>query len=89
MGSRNSWKAAALASAVAGLFLAGVPGALAADDSHEGKVKCECVNACKGQGACQTVHNACAGQNACRGQGHVWLTPEECTAAKAKLQSAR
>jgi hypothetical protein len=84
MDSRIAWKSTLLASAVAGLVLSGAAAAVAADDSHEGKVKCEGVNACKGTGACQTAHNACAGQNGCAGQSHVWLTPEQCAAEKAK-----
>jgi len=86
MASRINWKSAVLASAVAGLFVAGSYAAVAADESHEGKVKCEGVNSCKGQGSCKTAHNSCAGQNGCKGQSHLWLTPEECDAAKAKLQ---
>jgi hypothetical protein len=84
MASRIGWKGTLLASAVAGLVLSGAQAALAADESHEGKVKCEGVNACKGTGACQTAHNACAGQNGCKGQSHVWLTAEQCAAEKAK-----
>ena len=86
MASQINWKSAVLASAVAGLFVAGSHAALAADDSHPGQIKCEGVNSCKGQGSCKTAHNSCAGQNGCKGQSHVWLTPEECAAAKAKLQ---
>jgi hypothetical protein len=85
MASRIGWKGALLASAAAGLFLAGAP-ALAADDPHEGKVKCEGVNECKGTGACKTAHNECSGQNGCKGQSHVWLTQAECDAAKAKAK---
>ena len=84
------WKHVALATAVAGLFGTGAAGsALAADESHEGKVKCEGVNACRGQGACNTAHNACAGQNGCAGQGHVWLTPEACEKAKAEAAAKK
>ena len=86
MASRIDWKGALVASAVAALFIAGSNTVLAADDSQAGKVKCEGVNSCKGQGSCKSAHNACAGQNACKGQSHLWLTPEECEAAKARLQ---
>ena len=43
MVSRINWKSAVLASAVAGLFVAGSHTALAADDSHAGQMKCEGV----------------------------------------------
>ncbi|HME71403.1 MAG TPA: hypothetical protein VKM54_16245 [Myxococcota bacterium] len=86
MASRINWKSAVLASAVAGLFVAGSHAALAADDSHAGQIKCEGVNSCKGHGSCKSAHNSCAGQNGCKGQSFAWLTPEACDAAKAKLQ---
>jgi hypothetical protein len=43
-------------------------------------VKCQGINACKGQSKCKTAANACAGQNACKGMG--WLlspSADECT----------
>jgi len=72
----------ALATAAAGLFVAGVPAHAA--EGTEAKVKCEGVNQCKGQSACNTAKNACSGQNACAGQGFLMLSQEECDAAKAK-----
>lgn len=78
---------AVMAAAVAGLFVTGAAStAVAADDSHEGKVKCEGVNQCKGHGACKTAHNACSGQNGCKGQSHVWLSPEECAKQQAAMK---
>ena len=75
-------KTTALAAAAAALFLAGAPiSALAGAD--EAKVKCEGVNACKGQGSCSTAHNECSGKNGCKGQGVVEMTQAECDAAKA------
>ncbi len=74
-------KTAALAAAAAALFLSGAPIAAQAD---EAKVRCEGVNACKGQGSCHTATNSCAGKNACKGQGVVEMTQAECDAAKAK-----
>jgi hypothetical protein len=76
-------KSAALAAAAAALFLTSAP---AFADQHEGeaKVKCEGVNACKGQGSCHTAKNSCAGKNECKGQGVVEMTQAECDAAKAK-----
>ena len=59
---------------------------LTANAADEAKVKCEGVNACKGQTACATAKNACAGQNACKGQGYLQLTQAECDAAKEKMK---
>lgn len=77
-----------LASAVAGLFVAG--SAVAANaDTYEGgaeaeKIHCEGVNGCKGQSDCSTATNDCKGLNACKGKGFVAMTQEECDAAKAE-----
>jgi uncharacterized membrane protein len=81
-----SWKSAILASAVAGMFVAGGAGAAFADEekkSEAEKVKCEGVNECRGHGACKSARNACAGQNGCGGQGFLMMTAEECEKAKA------
>ncbi|HEY8123379.1 MAG TPA: hypothetical protein VII78_18820 [Myxococcota bacterium] len=76
-------KTAALAATAAALFLAGAPIAAFAG-ADEAKVKCEGVNACKGQGSCHTAKNECSGKNGCKGQGVVDMTQAECDAAKAK-----
>jgi hypothetical protein len=77
-----------LASAAAALFVAGASGQALAESAagSEAKIKCEGVNACKGQGSCKTAKNSCSGMNACKGQSYLMLTPEECAAAKAKLE---
>ena len=75
-------KTAALAAAAAALFLANAPVAAFAE-ADEAKVKCEGVNACKGQGACGGAGHDCSGKNACKGQGFVEMTQAECDAAKA------
>lgn len=80
----NKTVAYALAAAAAALF---TTAPLTAGAAEEAKVKCEGVNACKGQSACATAKNACAGQNACKGQGYLQLTQAECDAAKAKAQN--
>ncbi|MFQ5458662.1 MAG: hypothetical protein ACE5FC_09490 [Myxococcota bacterium] len=76
-----------LASAVAGLFIAGGAVKAHAEDAAGGaqaeKIHCDGVNACKGQSECKTATNDCAGQNACKGKGFVAMTQEECDAAKA------
>lgn len=59
-----------LATAAAALFsVATVPAAFAGEGSSA--VKCQGINGCKGQSACQTAESACAGQNSCKGKGWV------------------
>lgn len=77
-------RVAALTAAAAALFLTGAP-ALADDAASEANVRCEGVNACKGQSECHTAGNACAGQNACKGQGMLEKTRAECEAASGKV----
>jgi hypothetical protein len=76
-----------LASAAAALFVAGASGtALAQHEAgSEAKIKCEGVNACKGQGACSSANNSCAGKNSCKGKGFKMMTPEDCAAAKEAM----
>ena len=79
----NKISGAAIATAAALLFGSVATPVSAAD---EAKVKCEGVNACKGQGACATAQNSCQGQNSCKGHGYVLLSKAECDAAKAKMK---
>ncbi len=78
---------AMIATAVAGMFIAG--GAFTANaGSAEGgaeaeKIHCDGVNACKAKSDCATATNDCAGKNECKGKGFVAMTQEECDAAKA------
>jgi hypothetical protein len=83
MSSKVKARGAAIATAAALLFST-LP-MVAANAADTGKVKCEGVNACKGQSACATAKNACQGHNACKGQGYVSLSKTECDAAKAKM----
>ena len=83
-----TWKSIVLASAVAGLFVAGGHAAVAADDSGA-KVKCEGVNSCKGHSDCKSAKNDCKGKNGCSGQGFKDMTQAECDAAKAKLKEKK
>jgi len=76
----------ALAAAAAMMFCAGGTTAVAAD---EAKVKCEGVNACKGQSDCATATSGCKGENACKGKGYLSLTKAECDAAKAKAAAEK
>jgi hypothetical protein len=79
------WKNIALATAVAGLFIAGGAHAVRAEGGAEAqKIHCEGVNACKGQSECKSATNDCAGHNACKGKGWVSMTQEECDQAKAE-----
>ena len=55
--------------------------------ADEAKVKCEGVNACKGQSSCKSAKNSCKGMNSCKGQGFLDLTKAQCDAAKAKAKS--
>jgi len=68
---------AALATAAAALFVAGVP-SMAADDSGAVKVKCYGANACKGKAECKTSMNSCKGQNACKGKGFIATDEKSC-----------
>ncbi|OGP86735.1 MAG: hypothetical protein A2Y95_05570 [Deltaproteobacteria bacterium RBG_13_65_10] len=83
-----NWKNAVLASAVAGLFVAGSAHEVfaAGDSATEAKIHCEGVNACKGKGSCKSANNSCKGENACKGKGWVAMTQAECDGAKAKMQ---
>jgi len=69
-----------LAASAAALFATAVAAPAYADEaSAGGTVKCQGINACKGQSKCATANNACAGQNSCK--GHGWLlspSAEEC-----------
>jgi hypothetical protein len=70
----------ALAASAAALFAtATVTPAFGAEAEQSTTVKCQGINACKGQTKCKTATNACAGQNACKGEG--WLpssSADEC-----------
>jgi hypothetical protein len=71
-------RGAAIASAVAGLFLTAAP-ALAADKAPA-KVHCSGVNSCKGKGSCHSADNGCSGQNSCKGKGWIELSEKDCKA---------
>lgn len=80
----NGKKLSSLALAAAVMF--STAPVMTANAADEAKVKCEGVNACKGQGACATAANGCAGKNACKGASFLMLTKAECDAAKAKAK---
>jgi hypothetical protein len=74
---------AALATAAAVMFSTL---AVTTSSAEEANVKCEGVNACKGQSACKTATNSCKGMNECAGKGFVEMTRAECDAAMAKMK---
>jgi hypothetical protein len=80
-----------VATAVAGLVLAGQ--AMAGDGhdhaAKEGKVKCSGANSCKGSSACGGADNACKGKNSCKGKGWTEVDSEKaCTDAGGKVVTA-
>jgi hypothetical protein len=74
-------KGAVLAASVAGLFASAMPLVASADKAGD-EVKCEGINACKGQGACAQAKHDCATKNGCKGQGMVKTTAADCKAKK-------
>lgn len=77
-----------IALAAASLFLA-APMAQAAGSGSAPMGHCMGANACKGQGACKTSHNACKGQNACKGKGFTETTKQDCKVAGGHFEKAK
>lgn len=76
---------ALVATAVAGLFLAGnsfaqATGTSAAAAKEAKTVKCWGGNECKGKGSCKGEANACAGKNGCKGKAWINTTEADCKA---------
>ncbi len=79
-------KGTIIATAAAGLILAGAVAARADQDKKgDDKVNCAGVNACKGKGICAGPDSACAGMNACKGKGVIATSPEECKQKGGKV----
>lgn len=80
---------AALASAAAGLLLAGCmsTGETKVDKPMMKKAKVECsgINACKGHSSCQTATSGCKGLNSCKGKGWIPETKENCMAKGGEI----
>ncbi len=74
-----------IASAVAGLFAAGLVGGSIEPAQATDEVHCYGINACKGKGDCGGKGHSCAGENACKGKGYLKLDKETCL----KIQGAR
>jgi hypothetical protein len=81
MGNRKL-SSVALAAAAAVMFTT----VSATAGAQESTVKCEGVNACKGQSACNTATSSCKGLNACKQKGYLLLTEEDCEQAKRNVQ---
>lgn len=47
--------------------------------AKDANIKCQGVNACKGQAACKTANNECKGQAACKGQGWISASAKDCS----------
>jgi hypothetical protein len=84
-------KNAAIASAVASMFLAGA--AMAKDKPAKktsAAVKCAGINECKGHGACSGADNACKAQNQCKGQGYEDVkSAKECKDKGGKVLASK
>jgi hypothetical protein len=76
----------AIATAAALLFTAAMAGSSFAGEPA--KMRCDGVNACKGQSACKTATSGCSGQNACKATGYLELTKKDCKIAKANMKKA-
>ena len=80
---KRSTKGALVAAAVAGMFATRI--AVAAEEGGTGEakkaeVRCQGVNACKGQGACGGAGHDCAGKNECKGKGWIETSAADCKA---------
>lgn len=88
---KMSAKGALMATAVAGLFIAGFACKKEGDATNTGTaatsgggdaemVKCMGVNECKGQGACSAADgsHSCAGKNECKGKGWIKMSKSDC-----------
>jgi hypothetical protein len=71
----------ALAASAAALFSSvSIAPVFAGDVDEAASVKCQGINACKGESKCKTADSACAGQNSCKGHGWLVVKSEaECT----------
>jgi hypothetical protein len=82
-----------LATAVAGLFVAGIVSIASAEDvtptTAAASVKCSGVNECKGKGECSAADGShdCKGKNACKGKGVIMVgTEKDCTDKTGKVE---
>jgi hypothetical protein len=83
---RAHLKGAAIATAVAGLFIARGAQAQSYREGLAAKVHCEGANACKGQSECKGDRNACSGKNDCKGKGWIAMSAEDCKAKGGEVK---
>jgi len=77
---------AALATAVALMFVGNAVAADTGAAASPAQVKCVGGNACKGQSACKSASSSCKGQNACKGKGFVMTSSiKDCQTAGGKI----
>jgi hypothetical protein len=81
----NKLTGTAIALAAAGLFFGGC--ASYDKPSQTAQVKCDGINACKGQSECKSAKSACKGQNACKGQGYVSVSKQDCDQKGGKARA--
>jgi len=82
-----------LASAAAGLILAGCAGNGTKSASAEtgakakkvGMFQCHGANSCKGTSSCKTATSQCKGLNSCKGKGWIPHTKSHCVEAGGKV----
>jgi hypothetical protein len=86
---KSAGKGVLIASAAAGLFLAGAVTARATEKAGGDKVHCAGVNSCKGQGACAGAKHDCAGKNGCKGQGWVEMSAADCKAKGGTVSESK
>jgi len=78
---------AALATAVALMFVGNAMADSSSPGASPAQVKCTGGNACKGQSACKSAQSSCKGQNACKGKGFVMTSSiKDCQAAGGKVE---
>jgi hypothetical protein len=78
---------AALATAVALMFVGNAMADSSSSSAPQAQVKCTGGNACKGQSACKSAQSSCKGQNACKGKGFVMTSSvKDCQVAGGKIE---
>jgi len=85
---KKNKRALLLASAAAGLLLAGTV-AGTATPAHADDPECWGVNKCKGTGDCGGKGHSCSGKNDCAGQGWLKIDKETCLKIKGGRLTAQ
>ena len=66
---KETMKGAAIAAAVATMFVSGARAGEEGKKSSKSEIKCAGINSCKGTGSCSSKDNSCSGKNGCKGKG--------------------